>query len=99
MSEETFAELMQSVAEGAKIFRGELPPASEFVHLETPVKVIRQQLGLSQQEFANLFGVSQRTLANWERGPKDLIGPARALLTIFEKLPQQALNALQTPRY
>jgi hypothetical protein len=31
MSEETFAELMQSVAEGAKIFRGELPPASEFV--------------------------------------------------------------------
>jgi hypothetical protein len=31
MSEETFTELMQSVAEGAKIFRGELPPASEFV--------------------------------------------------------------------
>ncbi len=31
MSEETFTELMQSVAEGDKILRGELPPVSEFV--------------------------------------------------------------------
>ncbi len=39
MSDETFAELMQSVKEGAKILRGELPPASEFVHTRTEVKM------------------------------------------------------------
>jgi DNA-binding transcriptional regulator YiaG len=57
MSEETFAELMQSVAEGAKIFRGELLPASEFVvQPGTEMTAIRTQLGLSQQEFTSLLG-------------------------------------------
>lgn len=49
MSDETFAELMQSVKEGAKILRGELPPASEFVHTGPDVKAIREKIGLSQQ--------------------------------------------------
>ena len=35
MSDETFAELMQSIKEGAKILHGKLPPASEFVHTHT----------------------------------------------------------------
>ncbi len=100
MSEETFTELMQSVAEGAKILRGELPPASEFVvQPGTEVTAIRTQLGLSQQEFASLLRVSKRTLADWEQGQKRLAGPARALLTIFKTMPQQALNALQTSHY
>jgi len=100
MSEETFTELMQSVAEGAKILRGELPPASEFVvQPGTEVMEIRTQLGLSQQEFASLLRVSKRTLADWEQGQKRLAGPARALLTIFKTMPQQALNALQTSHY
>ncbi len=62
MNDETFAELMQSVKEGAKILHGELPPASQFVHIGTDVKVIRDKIGLSQQEFANLLCISKRTL-------------------------------------
>ncbi len=49
MSDETFAEFMQSVKEGASILRGELPPASEFVHTGTDVKAIREKIGLSHK--------------------------------------------------
>jgi len=40
----TFAELMQSVKEGAKFLRGELPPASEFALTRTDVKAIREKI-------------------------------------------------------
>lgn len=94
MSDETFAEFMQSVKEGAKILHGELPPASEFVHLGTDVKAIRKKVGLSQQEFANLICISKRTLEGWEQGHRKLTGPVRALLTIFKNSPELAINAL-----
>lgn len=99
MSDETFAELMQSVKEGAKILRGELPPASEFVHTRTDVKAIREKIGLSQQEFANLLCISKRTLEGWEQGQRKLTGPVRALLTIFQNAPEYAMNALHGYRY
>ncbi len=94
MSDETFAEFMLSVKEGAKILRGELPPSSEFVHLGTDVKLIREKIGLSQQEFANLICISKRTLEGWEQGHRKLTGPVRALLTIFKNAPELAINAL-----
>jgi len=99
MNDETFAELMQSVKEGALILRGELPPASEFVHTSTDVKTIREKIGLSQQEFANLLRISKRTLEGWEQGHRKLTGPVRALLTIFKNAPQQAMNALHGHQY
>jgi len=99
MNDETFAELMQSISEGAQIRRGESPPASEFVHVGTDVKAIREQIGLSQQEFANLLGVSKRTLAGWEQGRRRLTGPTRVLLTIFKNAPETAINALQGHQY
>jgi len=99
MSDETFAELMQSVKEGAKILHGELAPASEFVHISTDVKAIRDKIGLSQQEFANLLCISKRTLEGWEQGHRKLTGPVRALLTIFKNAPELAINALHGHQY
>ena len=34
------------------------------------VKVIREKLGISQEEFAKRLGVSSRTVQNWECGKK-----------------------------
>ncbi|KHD08808.1 hypothetical protein PN36_24995 [Candidatus Thiomargarita nelsonii] len=99
MSDETFAELMQSVEEGAKILRGELPAASEFVHTGPNVKNIREKIGLSQQEFATLLCISKRTLEEWEQGHRTLTGPVRALLTIFKNAPEPAINALHGHQY
>jgi len=99
MSDETFAELMQSVKEGAKILHGEFPPASEFVQTRTDVKAIRENIGLSQQEFANLLCISKRTVEGWEQGQKKLTGPVRALLTIFKNAPESAICALHGYQY
>jgi len=58
------------------------------------VKVIREQTGLSQSQFALLLGVSLKTLQNWEQGRRHPVGPARALLKIVSTDPEAAIRAL-----
>lgn len=45
---------------------------------------VREKTGLSQSRFAELLGVSVRTLKEWERGRRKPSG-ARTLLLIVEK--------------
>ena len=58
--------------------------------LEPPsdASTIRHKLGLTQEAFAALIGVSVDTLRNWEQGTREPRGPAKALLRIVEKHPQ-----------
>ena len=55
-----------------------------------PVSSIREQTGLSQARFAQLLGVSVRTLQEWEQGRRAPSGAARTLLLIAA----QAVNAV-----
>lgn len=48
---------------------------------------IRRNLGLTQEVFAELIGVSIQTLRNWEQGTRQPRGSALALLRIVEKHP------------
>jgi len=50
--------------------------------------MIRHRLGLTQEAFAGLLGVSVQTLRNWEQGARKPRGPALALLRIVEKNPE-----------
>ena len=54
--------------------------------------VIRYRLGLTQDAFAGLLGVSVQTLRNWEQGTREPRGPALALLRIVEKNPEMLFN-------
>jgi putative transcriptional regulator len=65
---------------------------------EPDVAAIRTKMGLTQDEFAALIGVSTRTLQNWEQGHRRPRGPARALLMIAQTDPGAALRALQGRR-
>jgi putative transcriptional regulator len=47
----------------------------------------RQKTGLSQIRFAELLGVSVRTLQDWEQGRRVPSGAARTLLMIAAKNP------------
>jgi putative transcriptional regulator len=58
------------------------------------VQQIRQRTGLSQSRFAELLGVSPRTLQEWEQGRRAPSGPARTLLLIASKNPQALLDVL-----
>jgi putative transcriptional regulator len=53
-----------------------------------PPQVIRAKLKLSQSAFADLMGVSLRTVQDWEQGRRKPSGPAVALLRIVEQKPE-----------
>ncbi len=52
------------------------------------VRRIREQLGLTQAEFAKRFGLSQRTVEQWEQGRALPDRPARILLAVIERDPR-----------
>lgn len=55
----------------------------------------RMKSGLSQAEFANLLGVSVRTLQDWEQGRRQPSGAARTLITIAEQQPKVLKQVLK----
>lgn len=54
----------------------------------SPVVSARMRSGLSQSQFAQLLGVSVRTLQEWEQGRREPSGAARTLLAIAERRPE-----------
>jgi putative transcriptional regulator len=52
------------------------------------VTSIRERTGLSQSRFAQLLGVSVRTLQEWEQGRRAPSGAARTLLLVAQKNPK-----------
>lgn len=77
------AELLESVRDmkqgrAARKTEVELPAVAEA----------RNRIGLSQQEFARLLGVSKRTLQEWEQGRRQPSGAARTLIRIAERHPE-----------
>ncbi len=53
---------------------------------------IRNRTGLSQTRFAQLIGVSVRTLQEWEQGRRAPSGPARTLLMVADQNPKALLD-------
>jgi putative transcriptional regulator len=58
------------------------------------VSGVRERLGLSQQELAELLGISRRTLENWEQGRRKPTGAAKVLLRVAERHPKAVLEAV-----
>ena len=56
---------------------------------------LREKLGLSQDKFAALFGLSPRTLRNWEQGVRHPEGAARILLQVIDREPDPVMRALR----
>jgi len=53
---------------------------------------IREEIGLSQQQFARLLGVSVRTLQEWEQGRRTPSGAARTLILVASRNPRILLD-------
>lgn len=94
MNDKDFQKLVESVKQMGAIMRGEDIPHRKTVVTTVDVKALRDRLGLTQNEFSGMIGVSIKTLQNWEQGRREPEGPAKALLRVVEKDPQAVLSAL-----
>ena len=62
-------------------------------HIEVgDVVEARHKVGLSQDQFAVLLGVSKRTLQDWEQGRREPSGAAKSLIAIAMKRPDVLLE-------
>lgn len=52
-----------------------------------PIAATRNAIGFSQSQFAELLGVSVRTLQEWEQGRRQPSGAAKTLLRVAEAHP------------
>jgi putative transcriptional regulator len=94
MKKELFEELLQSVKQAVAIERGDMKPSRSFtVRSKSDVSAARARLGLSQNKFAALLGISPGTLKNWEHGRRRPTGAARVLLRVAKKHPKIVLEA------
>jgi putative transcriptional regulator len=98
MKEEMFKELVESVRQAGAIMRGEMEPSRVFVAEAPDVKAIRAKLGVSQEEFASLLGISVRTLENWEQKRRIPKGPARVLLEVAAAHPDAVWDVVRPGR-
>lgn len=54
----------------------------------TPAAEARSRVGLSQNDFAILLGISSRTLQDWEQGRREPTGAAKTLLRVAISHPE-----------
>ena len=64
--------------EAARTTQVKLPEAAEA----------REKMGLTQQAFASMLGVSPRTLQDWEQGRRSPTGAAKTLLRVAVTHPE-----------
>lgn len=78
-----WAEVLESVDEiragGGKRYTIEPKTAAARARLKS---------GLTQAQFAEVLGISRRTLEHWEQGRREPSGAARTLIKIVEKHPE-----------
>jgi len=88
--------IVESMKEALAISRGEISSETYRVHIpeSIDVKAIREKMGLSQDSFANNFGLSVYTLRNWEQGKRQPDPAARAYLKVIEKVPDIVVKVL-----
>ena len=79
-----------------KLHRRQLDPkAYEYerrVEWEKTIAATRTRLRLSQDKFAELLGISVKTLHNWEQGRRKPTGAARVLLRVASRHPEVVLE-------
>ena len=94
MNDKTFNELLESVKQAGEIRKGKRQPSRHSVIEDPDVAAIRKKYDMTQQEFSSLLGISVGTLRNWEQGRRKPQGPAKVLLKIAERNPEEILKSL-----
>jgi putative transcriptional regulator len=74
---------------------GRPTPGTRSVTVHVPdVKAIREQLKMSQSEFASAYRIPVGTLRNWEQGVRRPDAPATAYLRVIARHPKTVREAV-----
>ena len=93
--DEVAHELMESIAQRLRNARDRRLAARVSYSIKpAEIQSARKRLGLSQDQFADVFGVSASTLRKWEQGQYSPSGAAKALLRVIAMEPEVVLRAL-----
>ena len=58
------------------------------------VRAIRERIGLSQAQFAQIYALNPRTVQDWEQGRAEPDVAVRAYLTVIDRNPRAVRRAL-----
>ena len=83
-------------AKGVRSFGGK--HSRRVVVERIDVKRIRADYQMTQNDFAELLGISVKTLRNWEQGRRQPQGAARVLLQVAAKHPEAVADVIQPPK-
>ena len=92
------SELGESIIKGMEeafaFVQGENNGANVHIPEDINVKRIRAKMDMTQDTFAKYFGVSVRTIQDWEQGRRVPSGPAKTLLFVIDQEPEVVHKAL-----
>ncbi|CAM4108304.1 antitoxin HigA-2 [Saccharibacillus endophyticus] len=96
MDKSLFDSLKESLNEGIEFAKGDLAKGTvrnlTFKSLpelsDEEIKSIREGTHLSAAAFANVLGVSVKTIESWEAGRSVPNGPSKRLLQMFKEKPE-----------
>ena len=88
--------ILKSARQALAYAEGQAEPSDYRIHVpeDLDVKAIRRKIGMSQEEFARHFGVSKRTVQDWEQRRRSPSGPSRAFLVVVDREPEAVRRAL-----
>lgn len=95
MSKRAFDQIAEGLNEALAVARGEAEPFSLHIPAEIDVKAIRIRTGLTQKDFASLFGFGLDQLKQWEQGRSRPMQALRAYLLLINSQPLQMVEALR----
>ncbi len=86
--------MMKGMEEAIAFAKGEKTASVVHIPEEIDVRRIRKKLNMSQSVFADYFGVSVRTIQDWEQGRRVPAGAAKNFLFVIDQEPDAVRRAL-----
>ena len=95
---EAGASILRGIEQAAAIARGDAVDGAVIHHPppagDVDIKALRKRLKLSQQAFADRFGLSVGAVRDWEQGRRTPEPAARVLLRVIDREPEAVSRAL-----
>jgi putative transcriptional regulator len=85
--ETTFSSIAQGLNEAIAHAQGNKLDVKTYTPEAVNVAALRQDLGMTQEQFAARFGFSVATLRHWERGDRTPQGASLVLLNVIKRAP------------